>query len=66
MLYIRLCRQALQYLPQPSKKNSGDGLFQHEFSDLHGISREAWQQINNFLFMKFKSLLNMQQAFIDK
>jgi hypothetical protein len=44
---------------------SGQDFFNNELDDLHRLGNESWNQINHFLFRKFKSLLEMQAQLID-
>jgi Zn-dependent protease with chaperone function len=43
---------------------SADQFFNSELNDLHSIAAESWQAVNEFLFRKFKQLLEVQVRLI--
>lgn len=45
---------------------SGSSFFDNELLELNTISNQSWAAVNNFLFEKFKSILEMQLKYTDQ
>lgn len=45
---------------------SGSSFFENELLELNTISNQSWAAVNNFLFEKFKLILELQLKYIDQ
>lgn len=45
---------------------SGSSFFDNELLELNTISNQSWAAVNNFLFEKFKSILELQLKYTDQ
>jgi Zn-dependent protease with chaperone function len=60
-----LKQKVQQFLQSNYAYFSDKQFFNNELNELHNTAAEAWQAVNEFLFRKFKGLLEVQVAFID-